>query len=263
MSALAVAAAGGVGAVRAGARLAATGATAALVAVRARGVGRASVVLPRSGLLDASPARQRARLLRDGSRSALRLHGVEVDARGGPPPGPVLLACNHVSWLDPLVVAAVVPCAPISKLDVRGWPVIGGLAGSLGVIFHARGDAGSGLRVLRQVEATLAGGLPVLNFPEGTTSDGAGVLRFHKGLFGLAARLGVPVVPVALRYRPAEMAWTGDATFLPHYLAFARRGATQVALRFGEPVVAAGGEDAAALSAEVRSRVAGLLEQLP
>ena len=120
--------------------------------------------------------------------------------QGGLPPGPLLLACNHVSWLDPLVVAASVPCAPISKLDVRGWPLVGGLAGLLGVIFHARGDQGSGLRVLRQVEVALAAGLPVLNFPEGTTTDGAGVLRFHKGLFGLAARLGVPAVPVALRY---------------------------------------------------------------
>ncbi|MBK9518297.1 MAG: 1-acyl-sn-glycerol-3-phosphate acyltransferase [Anaeromyxobacter sp.] len=266
MSALAAAAAGGVGVVRAGARLAATGATAALVAARARGVGRGGAtdrLALRAGLTVPSPARQRARVLRDGCRAALRLHGVAVDVQGGLPPGPLLLACNHVSWLDPLVVAASVPCAPISKLDVRGWPLVGGLAGLLGVIFHARGDQGSGLRVLRQVEVALAAGLPVLNFPEGTTTDGAGVLRFHKGLFGLAARLGVPAVPVALRYQPAELAWTGDATFLPHYLRLAARGASRVALRFGEPVLATSHADAAEVAAEVRARVAALLEGLP
>jgi 1-acyl-sn-glycerol-3-phosphate acyltransferase len=185
---------------------------------------------------------------------------VEVDARGALPAGPALLACNHVSWLDPLVVAAALPCVPISKLDVRGWPVFGPLAGRLGVIFHARGDGASGLRVLREAEAALAAGLPVLNFPEGTTTDGREVLRFHRGLFGLAARTGVPVVPVALRYDPPDLAWIGDDTFLPHYLRLAARGASMVRLRLGEPLLPGGEIDAAALAAETRARVVTLLE---
>jgi lyso-ornithine lipid O-acyltransferase len=242
-------ASGGVGLARAGLRVLATGATAAVVAVRARRVRRSG-----------APRRDQAALLADGCRRTLRAHGVEVDALGGLPPGPVLLACNHVSWLDPLVVAGQVPCAPISKLDVRGWPVFGTLAAEVGVIFHARGEAASGLRVLREVEAALAAGVPVLNFPEGTTTDGRGVLRFHKGLFGLAARLGVPVVPVALRYDPADLAWIGDATFVPHYLRLASRAASRVRLRFGEPLEAAGGADAAALAATARQRVVALLE---
>jgi 1-acyl-sn-glycerol-3-phosphate acyltransferase len=186
--------------------------------------------------------------------------GVEADVRGRLPSGPVLLASNHVSWLDPIVVAAALPCVPISKLDLRGWPVFGPLAGRLGVIFHARGDGASGLRVLREAEAALQAGLAVLNFPEGTTSDGRAVLRFHKGLFGLAARHGVPVVPVALRYEPAELAWTGDATFLPHYLRLAARRRSRVVLSLGEPLHGAPGGDAAALAAAVRGQVAALLE---
>jgi 1-acyl-sn-glycerol-3-phosphate acyltransferase len=240
--------AGGAGVVRAGARLAATGATAAVVAARARSLSRRG-----------ARARELARAMRDGCRAVLRHHGVLVDAAGAPPHGPVLMACNHVSWLDPLVVAACVPCAPISKLDVRGWPVVGSLARRLGVIFHDRGDGASGLRVLRAAELALEAGLPVLNFPEGTTTDGAGVLRFRKGLFGLAQRLGVPVVPVAVRYQPADLAWTGDATFVPHYLRLAARGTSRVRLRFGAPV-RADGADAAALADEVRGRVVALLE---
>jgi len=152
-----------------------------------------------------------------------------------------------------------VPCLPVSKLDVRGWPVIGALAGRLGVIFHARGDAASGQRVLREVEVALQKGMVVLNFPEGTTSDGRAVLPFRKGLFGVAARLGVPVVPVALRYQPAGLAWTGDATFLPHYLRLAARGRSSVRLRFGAPETSAAGSDAAALAEAVRRRVQALL----
>jgi lyso-ornithine lipid O-acyltransferase len=237
------------GLVRAGTRFCATGATAAVVASRARKVRH-----------HGSRRRDQAQLLSDGSRAALRIHGVQVHDRGGPPPGPVLLASNHVSWLDPLVVAAFAPCAPISKLDVRGWPVVGSLACQLGVIFHAHGEPSSGLRVLHQVEFALSDGVAVLNFPEGTTTDGRGVLRFHKGLFGLAARLGVPVVPVALRYEPTELAWIAKSTFMPHYLRLAARAVSAVRLRFGEPLHAGPEDDPASLARAARERVLALLE---
>jgi len=253
MSALAVAETGGaggiLGGVRAGARLAATGATAAVVAVRAG-------ALERRGCWE----RRRARLLQDGCRAVMRLHGVDLEVSGRVPDGPAILACNHVSWLDPLVVAAAAPCAPISKLDVRGWPLVGPLAGLLGVIFHDRGDHASGLRVLREAEEALGAGLLVLNFPEGTTTVGDGVLPFRKGLFGLARRLWLPVVPVAIRYQPADLAWTGRATFLPHYWRFAARGTSRVTLRFGQPLVPEKASEAAGLALEARRRVADLLE---
>jgi 1-acyl-sn-glycerol-3-phosphate acyltransferase len=249
MSPLATVTSGGAGVFRAGARLAFTGATAARLAARAR-------TIRRGGGRD----RDRASALRDGCRAVLRHHGIEVELDGLPPAGPVLLACNHVSWLDPIVVAAFAPCAPISKLDVRGWPVVGALAGRLGVIFHERGSTGSGLKVLRQAEQALRNRVALLNFPEGTTTDGAGVLRFHKGLFGLARRLGVPVVPVAIRYAPADLAWTGDATFVPHYLRLAARGRSSVRLRFGDSLRSDQHTSAAGLAAAARDRVAGLLE---
>ncbi len=246
---LGTAVSGVMGAARAGTRVASLGAAVAGVVLRARD-------LPEG----AERRLEQARLLSGGSQRTLALHGLEVDLLGSPPPGAALLACNHVSWLDPLVVAAAAPCAPISKLDVRGWPVFGPVAARLGVIFHDRGEAGSGLRVLREVEAALAAGVAVLNFPEGTTSDGRGVLHFRKGLFGLAARLGVPVVPVALRYEPADLAWTGDATFVPHYLRMAGRARSRVRVRLGIPVRAEACEDAAALAAATRAEVLSLLE---
>ena len=225
MTALASMAQGGFGVVRAGARVAFTGATAAILSARARGLRR-----------QGGRARDRARTLRDGCRAVLRHHGIEAAVEGLPPSGPSLLACNHVSWLDPIVVAASAACAPISKLDVRSWPVVGSLAGQLGVIFYDRGNHRSGREVLRAAERALLDRVALLNFPEGTTTDGTGVAPFHKGLFGLALRLGVPVIPVALRYQPADLAWTGDATFVPHYLRLAARGRSRVLLRFGEPI---------------------------
>jgi 1-acyl-sn-glycerol-3-phosphate acyltransferase len=249
MSPLASLATRSAGVLRAGVRLASTGATATVVAARVRTIRRTG-----------GRARERASALRDGCRAVLDNHGIVVALDGLPPAGPALLACNHVSWLDPIVVAAYAPCAPISKLDVRAWPVVGSLAGRLGVIFHDRGSPRSGLKVLREAEQALRNQVALLNFPEGTTSDGTGVLRFHRGLFGLAQRLGIPVVPVALRYLPADLAWTGDATFLPHYLRLAARGRSAVRLRFGAPVAASAHPTAASLADAVRDQVANLLE---
>src|SRR5580700_5821998 len=44
------------------------------------------------------------------ARSILATHGVEVHASGGAPTGPALIVANHLSYLDPLVVASAVPC---------------------------------------------------------------------------------------------------------------------------------------------------------
>jgi hypothetical protein len=66
------------------------------------------------------------------------------------------------------------------------------------------------------------------------------------------------VVPVALHYARPDMAWTGDALFLPHYLRVTASVATEVQLRFGAPVSARPGESAAALAERVRQQIAGL-----
>lgn len=207
--------------------------------------------------------RARARVLSDAARRTLALHGISVELEGSPPGGPALLASNHVSYLDPLAIAAVVPCVPISKADVGGWPVIGRVARASGVLLVERGDAGSRLRVVREAHDVVASGLPVLNFPEGTTSLGQVVLPLRPGLFSVALRARVPVVPIAIRYEPAELAWVGDATFLPHYLRLAARSASRVRVAFGAPLDPASYPGAAELAAATHARISALLEEEP
>jgi 1-acyl-sn-glycerol-3-phosphate acyltransferase len=201
------------------------------------------------------------RLLRESARAALRVHGVEVIAGGAEIPVQAVLVSNHVSWLDPLVVAAHVPCVPVSKADVLRWPVFGPLARDLGVVFVSRGDVGSGAAALRAVRAALDAGSCVLNFPEGTTSDGDGVLPFRPGMFGLALRSGAPIVPVALRYEPRSLAWTGDATFVPHYLALAASPRARVTVRVGAPIPVPEGASPRRIAEVARERVQALLRE--
>ena len=224
---------------RGGVRVARVGITALLTAGRLRG-------LRAMGPRDA--ARERALVLRDASRRVLDLHGMTVDAQGPIPLGPAVLVANHVSWLDPLVVASLVPCAPISKADVSRWPVVGTIARELGAIFFSRGDARSGARVLRAASAALDRGVPVLNFPEGTTTTGWTVLPFRKGIFGLALRSGLPVVPIALSYDPPDLAWVGEEAFLPHYLRLAAGRLARVKVSLGAPIPPTGHERADSLA---------------
>jgi len=239
-------------AARAAVRIAATGAIAARALLRA---GRAR----RAGG-DAAARWARAAVLADASRRVLALHGVTVRASGPLPVRPVLLAANHVSYLDPLAVAAWVACAPISKADLAHWPVFGAVARRTGVLFHERGDARSGMKVMREARRALEQGLPVLNFPEGTTSAGAGPLPFRPGLFGVARRAGVPVVPVAIACHPPELAWVGDATFVPHFLALAAREASEVRLTFGPPLRPEAYASAHDLAAAARACVSAMLD---
>lgn len=239
-------------AARAGARLAGLGVATVVAARRAR-------ALP--GRRERDGARERARVLRDAARRVLELHGVAVEASGPIPAGPALLAANHLSWLDPLVIASAVACTPVSKLDVARWPVIGSIARDLGVVFVSRGDPASGARALGAMTQALEHGVNVLNFPEGTTTAGDRVLPFRSGGFGLALRVGVPVVPVALSYDPTSLAWVGDATFVPHYLALAARPGARARLRLGAPILPAPGVRAAALASAARAEVERLLER--
>jgi len=193
------------------------------------GAGRIRL-LRRHGTLDA-PAQARA--LQRLAQEVLEVHGIRVEVLGALP-RPGLLVANHVSWLDPLVIMATAPCLPIAKSEVAAWPVIGRIAAASGVQFVERGCAMSGARLVRTIARTLSSGASVLNFPEGTTSEGRSILPFKPGAFRAARAASAPVVPVVISYDCDELAWTGDASFLPHYLALLGRESCTVRLRFGE-----------------------------
>jgi 1-acyl-sn-glycerol-3-phosphate acyltransferase len=194
------------------------------------GAGRIRL-LRRHGTLDA-PAQ--ARVLQRLAQEVLEVHGVRAEVSGPVPDRPVLLVANHVSWLDPLVIMANAPCLPVAKSEVARWPVVGAMAAATGVQFVERGSAMSGARLVRTVSRALSSGASVLNFPEGTTSEGSSILPFKPGAFRAARAAGVPVVPVVISYECDELAWTGDASFLPHYVGLLARESCLVRLQFGE-----------------------------
>ena len=189
-----------------------------------------------------------------------RAHALQVTTRGEIPRGTALIVSNHVSYLDPLAILPVCPAIPIAKGEVASWPIVGSIGSALGVTFVRRGDPFARARVLRHIHDLLAAGAPVLNFPEGTTTRGDKVAPFWRGTFGIAQRLGVPVVPLAIRYRDPELAWCDQATFLPHYLRTAGRSRIDVTVSFGAAMLPRTGELAEDMAARARYAIARLLD---
>src|SRR5688572_13084883 len=56
----------------------------------------------------------------------------------GEPPAEGLLTCNHLSYLDIVILAAVRPQIFLSKSEVKSWPIIGALTRCAGTLFVRR-----------------------------------------------------------------------------------------------------------------------------
>ena len=200
------------------------------------------------------------------ARTILHVHGVDVRAEGPEPRGACVVVANHVSYIDPLVVASVAPCIAIAKGETRGWPLIGRGLAALGVIFVQRGDPYSGASALRAAWRALRAGATVLNFPEGTTTDGRTVGAFQRGIFGLALLAGVPVVPARVSYDDDRVPWFGGQTFAPHYWRLAGVSRVGARVRFGEAMRVRDAENAGPLAMRAREAISllrDLRERVP
>ena len=150
---------------------------------------------------------QRLARIRWWSRKMVHLLGIELRVEGTPLASGGLLAVNHISWLDIMVVHALVPEARfVSKADVKAWPLISRLVDSAGTLYLERERKRDALRVVHAMAEALAAGQTVAIFPEGTTSTGHGLLPFHANLLQAAISTATPVQPVALRFADSSHA---------------------------------------------------------
>lgn len=222
----------------------------ALGAVALRTIRRAPV--------ESRDVRQRAQTLHEVARELARVHGVQVTLSGALPEAPSVVVANHASYIDPVVLGSLLPCAPIAKDEVERWPVVGAPLERLGVIFVRRGDVLHGARALLRALRALEAGVSVLNFPEGTTSHG-GLLPFKHGIFGIARLTGRAVVPVALAFETPELFWVGEELFLPHYLRTTARSRVRVHVAVGTPIDPHGYAHASDLGEAAHQRIRRLL----
>ena len=116
-----------------------------------------------------------------------------------PREGPVLLAVNHFSWADPVIVSAALerPAYYLAKERLFSNPAGRWFFSSMGQIPVNR-QAGGNEDAIQAAVDLLARGVVVGVFPEGTRSRYGELKRGKTGVARIAARSGAPVVPVAV-----------------------------------------------------------------
>ncbi|MGD0156705.1 MAG: lysophospholipid acyltransferase family protein [Terracidiphilus sp.] len=185
---------------------------------------------------------RRALWLQSSARSILKALDIGSEVEGEPPSCGLVVA-NHLSYLDIVIISAVMPCFFVAKMEIVGWPFFGKAARTGGTIFLDRSSMASATAVAEVMTERLELPVPVLLFPEGTSTDGAQVLRFHSRLIDPATRAGSPITPAAVRYvidgdvEERELCWYGDAAFIAHLWKVLGVEGFSAQLWFGEPQI--------------------------
>lgn len=162
-------------------------------------------------------ATQRRHKVRRWAARFLGILKVRLHVHGRPAVASALMiVANHVSWLDILVIDAVLPVRFVAKSEVRRWPVIGWLCEKAGTLFIERARRHDTARMNHLIAEAMQAGEPVAVFPEGTATDGSEIFKFHSSLLQPALVAQATLMPVAIRYSRAdgtlctEAAYDGD-----------------------------------------------------
>lgn len=182
-------------------------------------------------------AASRARVLHKWSARLLQWYNVSVNVEGAPP-AQGLIVSNHVSYLDILVFSAAVPCAFVSKKEVRSWPGVGWAATMAGCVYIDRTRRSATRSIQPQIHAALTGGSRLVLFPEGTSSDGKQLLPFRSSLLQPAVADRAPITAAYVHYElddgdPAfDVCYWGDMTLAAHALKLFTKNGVRATLRF-------------------------------
>ena len=176
------------------------------------------------------------------ARLFFRLAGMRLTVRGLEqlPAGlPCVLAVNHASYLDGIVVAAALaePRTFVAKRELLDHWVPRIYLSAIGTAFVDRLDAQRGVEDTGRFVQVARSGQSLIVFPEGTFRRMPGLLSFRMGAFIIAAQSGHPVVPVTVR---------GTRSILRDGQWLFRRGAISVTL--SAPIAPTGNDWNAAIA---------------
>jgi 1-acyl-sn-glycerol-3-phosphate acyltransferase len=184
-----------------------------------------------------SRRRARAAWLQRICRRVGKIFRLEIQS-AGTIPAAGLLVCNHLSYLDILVLSSLAPAVFVAKREVKSWPVMGWLSRLAGTVFIDRERRTHVGAVNGEIQTALADGALVIIFPEGTSSDGQTVLPFKSSLLEPATQPEHPLAIGCLQYALAdgsardEVCYWGDAIFLPHLLNLLSKRSVRAQVRF-------------------------------
>jgi len=163
------------------------------------------------------------------ARAALLGVGVSVSITGRNriPSGNAMLVFNHSSYMDALVLSAILPGDPVYvvKRELAEQIFAGPFLRRLGALFVERYDVSASLGDAAAIIAAAKEGRNIVFFPEGTFTRRPGLSEFYLGAFKVAAQADLLVLPGIIR---------GTRSMLRSDQWFPRR--TSVAIRIEEPI---------------------------
>ncbi|MFQ6023722.1 MAG: AMP-binding protein [Acidiferrobacterales bacterium] len=169
-------------------------------------------------------------IFRGAGRLLLWLSGTQLRVDGlakVPHSGPFVLVANHSSYLDGLVLTAVLPrrVSYVAKRELEDRFISRVFLRRLGAEYVERFDKQRGVDDARRTARVARTGRALAFFAEGTFVRTPGLLPFRMGAFVAAAEADVPIVPVTIR---------GTRAKLRSNQWFPRRGAISVTI--GAPI---------------------------
>jgi 1-acyl-sn-glycerol-3-phosphate acyltransferase len=193
----------------------------------------------------------RKRAIRSIARVALRISLLRVVVGGTPPgeAGPFVIACNHASYVDSLLLTAMLPAQArfVAKRELGSCAALRWLLDRLGVHLVEREDLQESVADATRLADAARAGESLVFFPEGTFVRAPGLNAFRMGAFVIAARSGVPVLPVALGGTRSVLR---DGSWWPRF--------EPLRVWFGTPIVPRAGDwaEAVRLRDEARRQIA-------
>ena len=175
---------------------------------------------------------------------------------------PVIYLCNHISYLDIIILGSVLDGCFVAKSEVAQWPGFGLLAKLQKTIFIVR-DKSALLDSRKSIAQAMEKDNDIILFPEGTSTDGWDVMQFKAGLLAIFfpddknnINAEHPVIdnalvqPVAIKHVKTNRinvtpgrkdlrdlyAWYGDMELAPHLWKFAKTKRTDVEIHMLPPL---------------------------
>lgn len=198
----------------------------------------------------------RRRVARFSARAVFAATGMRVDVRGDPlPDGACVVVANHASYLDGIVLFAILPpeFSFMIKREMNATPIASALLRRLGMQFVERFNSSRGAVDTRRLIRSAQAGERLAAFPEGTFRSQPGLGRFYDGAFRAAVAAGRDVVPVTI---------IGSRQILPAHRRLPARGAIEIVFHAPLTVAAGGTRDEVARVRDLaRQAIASALDE--
>jgi len=160
------------------------------------------VVIALLGAIILPSLKLRRAWVKKSARFVFLLCGIKMNITGQEniPEGNALIVANHASYLDGIILHAVLPTkfTFVIKSEMQSVPIANFLFNRVGSRFVERFQPKGSFRDARKLIKAGSDGEPLAIFPEGTFTEKPGLDRFRTGAFVTAIKSEMPLVPLVI-----------------------------------------------------------------